>query len=67
MEAITDVPGVERVLPRADVAQTNDLPVRPEGDVAVFGDLRTAIGTREMGSRPWRALGSSARHPRQRS
>ena len=48
MEAIADVPGLERVLSRADVAGEFDLPVGPEGDVAVLGDLRTVIGAREV-------------------
>ncbi len=48
MEATADVPGVERVLSRADVVREYDLPVGPEGDVAVLGDLRTVIGAREV-------------------
>ena len=48
MEATADVPGVERVLSRADVVREYDLPVGPEGDVAVLGDLHTVIGVREV-------------------
>ena len=48
IEAIADVPGLERVLSREDVAQEFDLPVGPEGDVAVLGDARTVIGAREV-------------------
>ena len=48
MEAIEDVPGLERVLSRSDVAQEFDLPLGPEGDVAVLGDARTVIGAREV-------------------
>ena len=48
MEATADLPGVERVLSRADVVREYDLPVGPEGDVAVLGDLRTVIGAREV-------------------
>ena len=48
MEVIADVPGLERVLSRADVAREFDLPVGPEGDVAVLGDARTVIGAREI-------------------
>ena len=47
IEAIADVPGLERVLSREVVAQEFDLPVGPEGDVAVLGDARTVIGARE--------------------
>ena len=46
--AIADIPGVERVLAREDVAQEFDLPVGLEGDVAVLGDTRTVIGAREV-------------------
>ncbi len=46
IEAIEDVPGLERVLSREQVAKEFDLPIGPEGDVAVLGDLRTVIGTR---------------------
>ena len=48
LEAIADVPGLERVLSRADVAREFDLPVGPEGDVAVLGDAHTVIGAREV-------------------
>ena len=47
IEAIRDVPGIERVLARADAAREFDLPFGPEGDVAVLGDARTVIGARE--------------------
>ena len=47
IEAIADVPGLEQVLSREVVAQEFDLPVGPEGDVAVLGDARTVIGARE--------------------
>ena len=48
IDAIADVPGLEQVLSREDVAQEFDLPVGPEGDVAVLGDARTVIGAREV-------------------
>ncbi|MGI9332053.1 MAG: phosphonoacetate hydrolase [Gammaproteobacteria bacterium] len=48
IEAVKDVPGLERVLSREDVASRFDLPTGPEGDVAVLGDARTVIGTREV-------------------
>ena len=48
IEAIADVPGLERVLSREDVAREFDLPFGPEGDVAVLGDARTVIGAREV-------------------
>ena len=48
IEAISDVPGLEQVLSREDVAQEFDLPIGPEGDVAVLGDVRTVIGAREV-------------------
>lgn len=48
IEAIKDVPGLERVLSREQVAREFDLPTGPEGDVAVLGDLRTVIGGREV-------------------
>ena len=47
IDAIADVPGLERVLSREDVAREFDLPVGPEGDVAVLGDRNTVIGARE--------------------
>ena len=47
IDAIADVPGLERVLSREDVAREFDLPVGPEGDVAVLGDRDTVIGARE--------------------
>ena len=40
-------PGAGAV-PREDVAREFDLPVGPEGDVAVLGDVRTVIGAREV-------------------
>jgi len=46
IEAVADVPGLERVLSREEVAGEFDLPVGPEGDVAVLGDRRTVIGAR---------------------
>jgi phosphonoacetate hydrolase len=46
IEAIRDVPGLEQVLSREQVARQFDLPMGPEGDVAVLGDARTVIGTR---------------------
>ena len=48
IDAIADVPGLERVLSREDVAQEFDLPVGPEGDVTVHGDASTVIGAREV-------------------
>ena len=47
IEAVAGTPGIERVLSRADAAREFDLPFDPEGDVAVLGDARTVIGTRE--------------------
>ena len=47
IDSIRDVPGLERVLSREDVAREFDLPFGPEGDVAVLGDARTVIGARE--------------------
>jgi phosphonoacetate hydrolase len=44
IEAIKDVPGLERVLSRKHVAHEFNLPIGPEGDVAVLGDLHTVIG-----------------------
>jgi phosphonoacetate hydrolase len=46
IEAIENVPGLEQVLSREQVAERFDLPTGPEGDVAVLGDKRTVIGTR---------------------
>jgi phosphonoacetate hydrolase len=46
IEAIQDVPGLEQVLSREQVTRQFDLPMGPEGDVAVLGDARTVIGTR---------------------
>ena len=46
IDAIADVPGLERVLSRAAVAREFDLPFDSEGDVAVLGDKRTVIGAR---------------------
>lgn len=46
IEAIENVPGLENVLSREQVAREFDLPTGPEGDVAVLGDVRTVIGTR---------------------
>ena len=46
IEAIEDVPGLDKVLSREQVAREFDLPTGPEGDVAVLGDARTVIGTR---------------------
>ena len=48
MDAIKDVPGLERVLGREAVCQEFDMPFEPEGDVAVFGDARTVIGARAV-------------------
>ena len=47
IEAIEDVPGLERVLSRQTVSSEFDLPFGTEGDVAVLGDERTVIGSRE--------------------
>ena len=47
VEAIGDVPGVEQVLSREAAAQEFDLPFDREGDLAVLGDSRTVIGSRE--------------------
>ncbi|TFH42025.1 MAG: phosphonoacetate hydrolase [Lysobacterales bacterium] len=46
IEAIDNLPGLEQVLSREQVARQFDLPTGPEGDVAVLGDKRTVIGTR---------------------
>ncbi|GMQ76255.1 MAG: phosphonoacetate hydrolase [Gammaproteobacteria bacterium] len=46
--AIQDVPGLEKVLSREQVARQFDLPTGPEGDVAVLGDARTVIGARRV-------------------
>jgi len=46
--AIAEVPGLEQVLTREQVAREFDLPTGPEGDVAVLGDARTVIGAREI-------------------
>ena len=48
IEAIQEVPGLEKVLSREQVAREFDLPLGPEGDVAVLGDARTVIGTRSV-------------------
>lgn len=48
IDAIKDVPGLDRVLVRDDVAREFDLPIDTEGDIAVFGDTRTVIGAREV-------------------
>ena len=48
IDAMADVPGLERVLAREAVAREFDLPFDLEGDVAVLGDERTVIGAREM-------------------
>ena len=48
IEAIENMPGLERVLSRESVASQFDLPIGPEGDVAVLGDARTVIGAREV-------------------
>ena len=48
IEAIQDVPGLEKVLSREQVAREFDLPIGPEGDVAVLGDVRTVIGARRV-------------------
>ena len=47
LEAIQDVPGLERVLSREAVSEEFDLPFDTEGDLAVLGDERTVIGSRE--------------------
>ena len=47
IEAIQDVPGLERVLSREAVSEEFDLPFDTEGDLAVLGDERTVIGSRE--------------------
>ena len=47
LEAIQDVPGLERVLSREAVSREFDLPFDTEGDLAVLGDERTVIGSRE--------------------
>ena len=47
IEAISDVPGLERVLSREAVSEEFDLPFDTEGDLAVLGDERTVIGSRE--------------------
>ncbi len=47
IEAVSDVPGLERVLSREAVSEEFDLPFGTEGDLAVLGDERTVIGSRE--------------------
>ena len=47
IDAIADVPGLERALSREAVTREFDLPFDSEGDVAVLGDERTVIGARE--------------------
>ena len=47
VEAISAVPGLERVLSREAVSEEFDLPFGTEGDLAVLGDERTVIGSRE--------------------
>jgi len=47
IDAVAGVPGLERVLSREEVAGEFDLPIGPEGDVAVLGDRRTVIGARQ--------------------
>ena len=47
VEVIRDVPGLERVLSREAVSREFDLPFGTEGDLAVLGDERTVIGSRE--------------------
>ena len=47
VEAISDVPGLERVLSREAVSEEFDLPFGTEGDLAVLGDEHTVIGSRE--------------------
>ena len=41
------MPGLERVLSREAVSEEFDLPFGTEGDLAVLGDERTVIGSRE--------------------
>ena len=48
IETIRDVPGLEQVLSREEVADTYDLPFDVEGDVAVLGDACTVIGASEQ-------------------
>jgi phosphonoacetate hydrolase len=48
IEAIEDVPGLERVLSRDAVSREFDLPFESEGDLAVLGDRQTVIGAREV-------------------
>ena len=48
IDAIVEVPGLERALSREAVAREFDLPFDSEGDIAVLGDERTVIGAREM-------------------
>ena len=48
IDAITDVPGLDRVISRETAAEEFDLPIGPEGDVAVLGDARTVIGARAV-------------------
>jgi phosphonoacetate hydrolase len=48
IDAIKDVEGIERVLGREAACEEFDLPFETEGDVAVFGDARTVIGSREV-------------------
>lgn len=46
IDAVREVPGLEQVLARDEVAKAYDLPYDVEGDVAVLGDARTVIGSR---------------------
>ncbi|MCP5156173.1 MAG: phosphonoacetate hydrolase [Ectothiorhodospiraceae bacterium] len=48
IEAIRDIPGLEKVWSRTGVASAFDLPLEPEGDVAVMGDARTVVGARAV-------------------
>ncbi len=48
IEAIKDVPGLERVLSRESVSSEFDMPIDREGDIAILGDKRTVIGGREV-------------------
>jgi phosphonoacetate hydrolase len=43
-EVLVNLPGVERVLSRADAARLYALPPGPLGDLVIFGDARTVLG-----------------------
>lgn len=46
VDVVKPLEGIERVLTREEVAQEFQLPLEPEGDVAVLADLYTVVGSR---------------------